>query len=281
MKIKNLFFFWKDVLKILLIYISVFSLSCGENAFKELTTKTTDEALLFDAAVLINQGEYTSAIAKINAMTTNGRTSKEAYRLLASAYAGRCGFLFFTFLTNLSAATGTLFAIFMKTFTTTTVIPSDCYQSQLALEGGYGGTASNRPTDINFLLALIGISKIGTTLRADADADKDGVVDAAYSSCDNTKISDADIKQVITGLGLLIANITAVSATLASGVSTAITNLQTACAAIPGDPLAGCSITDPNSASLNAGAVGAMRDLLKEQTYGIESCVDPTFTTCC
>lgn len=268
----------------ILTFCLVTSSSCGENAFKELSNKTTDDALLYAAKILVNQGEYTEAISKISSMTDNGRVSKDAQKVLASAYAGRCGFTFITFIDGLSTATGTLFGIFMTIYQNIAVQPSDCYSAQLALETGYGASSTSRPTDINFLMALMGMSKIGTYLRSKADTDQDGAVDGTFDSCedaDPTMLTDAEMKQIISGFGLIIDNFAAVSSALTGGSAADLEDLQTACAAIPGDPLSGCTLTDPNDPAIDAAAIMAMRRILKEQTYGIENCADVTFISCC
>ncbi len=264
--------------KIYLILVVFFSTSCGQNLFKDGSNQTSDDALYFSALILIDQQDYLAAITKLQ-LTSAGYQAKSSYiQTLAGAQAGYCGQNFLSLITSVTGGAGTAFQIFESVFTTRTIHPSFCYSSQLSIEGGFGNTTAARTTDLNFFMAILGISKMGTYIRSNADTDQDGVVDAGFDSCSAASISDADVIQIGTGLALLINNISAVSSSLSgSGAVAAVSNLATLCAGFPGNP---CAVTDPNSPSWDANAIKAIRSLLKSNTYGIENCNPPEIGCC-
>ena len=267
--------------KYLYIFLGFYLTACGANIFSASASKTSDESLYEDALKLIDDADFDGAIAKILLMTTANQNTEEVQRSLAGAYAGKCGLIFLDMMEGLSSGTGTPFNIFMSGFTSITVTPASCYTSQTTLETKFGATAAARDnSDVNMFMAVLGMAKIGTYLREKADADQDGVVDAAFNACNAGSISDAEVKQVGTGLGMVIDNFTAVAAAVSggSGALDAIANLQAACALMPSNP---CTITDPNSASWDATRIKAIRSIIKSTSYGIQSCADAGIVTCC
>jgi hypothetical protein len=261
-----------------------FSLSCGgTNLFNNTGNPDTEEALLEAGLKYINKGDYDSAITALDKITSAFRGTERVTKAVAAAYAGKCGLTFFDFVNGLSSATAsTPMLLFMNAFQNITVSPSYCDNAQAAIEARYGTNSALRSTDINFFLAVLGMAKVGAYLRDIADTDQDGAVDATFTSaCTNNaaNITDGEIKEVGSGLGLLLSNITAISAALAGNAAIAALNgLNTACGA-------SCQITDPNSASWTGGAAGSImliRRILDEQDFGImTNCNDATLVTCC
>ena len=79
--------------------------------------------------------------------------------------------------------------------------------------------------DVNMLMALIAMAKVGGILRVLSDSDGanslgDGTTDASFDACDTNDLPDDDVIEVATGFGLLIENI---SSLLGSGSSTEAT----------------------------------------------------------
>jgi hypothetical protein len=122
-------------------------------------------------------------------------------------------------------------------------------------------------------MAVLGMAKMGTYLRDAADTKQDGSADATYNSCNSASITTDYLRQVISGMGLVLDNLVAVSAVL-SGNSSALTDLET----IKATCGAACSITDPNSASFDETVT---RVLLRSSDKGIETGSGCTFPVCC
>lgn len=194
-------------------------LSCGgSNYFEETSKKDSDEALYEEALKLIDRSKYTEAISKIEETSVGFRTQRKVVRSLAGAYAGRCGLNFLTFVEGIGGG-GTPFSLFKNGFTSSTVVPTDCQHAQDIIEDAFGETAalriarlgSSEGNSVNMFMAVLGMSKIGSTLRSRADADQDGAVDAGFDSCDPTKLNDDATKQVGTGFALMIDNFTVIA----------------------------------------------------------------------
>lgn len=258
----------------------VITSSCGGNLYNEISSKSSPDALFIDAKNALNDLDYTTAISKIsqlqssnleyyNTCSTVDGVRKCPRETLAGAYAGRCGFSFLSFIASIASSSGAVFSFLMNSFTNITVIPSDCYNAQLVIESI--GTSTTLTSDQKIFMALLGMAKIGIYLRKYADANQDGVTDAGFDACSTTSISDADVKQVITGMGLFLTYSAALST---SGSATSdLSSISAVCGAA-------CNITDPNSASLDATVVNTFRDIIASQQYGVGNC-NPLLPTCC
>lgn len=255
--------------------LSLTLLSCGgSNYFKDASVKDSNEALFEDGQKLVDEQRYTEAIAKFLSTSSSFQTSYEFRRALAGAYAGRCGLNLLQFSSQIQGS-GAPFSTFMSGFTSATVAPADCYLAQQVLENAYGATAalrtaalgSSQGNSVNFFMAILGMSKIGSRLRDKADPTQSGSVAGGFDACSSGSISDAEVKEIGTGFALILDNFATISATL--GGSSAIGSVNTACAGITPNP---CIITDPTSASWDAAAVMVFRSLIKSNTIGIQSC---------
>ncbi len=257
--------------------------SCGGNFFQLTAKKDTSEAIYQDARSALNNLDYDTAISKITELQTKDSTfylrceKVDGIKVcpredLAGAYASKCGLNFVNFVSSLTSSSGSPFLFFMQKFKSIAVSPSNCYEAQKVIES-FSASSTGRTSEQNLFMAILGMAKMGTYLREVADVDQDGSTDATFDSCNSAKISDNSLRHVISGMGLVIDNLTAVTAVL-SGNSSALTDLdtiKTACnAASPG----ACSITDPNSASYNSTVV---RNLLKSSDKGIEPSSGCTF----
>ena len=270
--------------KIVPVMVSLSFVSCGGNFLKNVSVKVTAETLLEDAKLALDDSDYTTAITKLETMRVDYNASyltcktEDGVRqcpreILAGAYAGRCGMNFFTFISSLSSlGSGALFGSLMNAFTSIDVIPDDCWQAQSVIQSI---PAADLTSDEKFFLAILGLAKIGTYLRSKADTDKNGTVDAAYSSCTNASsngITDAELKQVITGLGLFI--------TYSSSVSSSVSlSSLTVISAVCGP---GCTKTDPSDSSLDTTTLDTFRDILRTSEYGVDAgCAAASLPTCC
>lgn len=280
--------------RIFLIFCSLWALSGCSNFFAQTANKETDAAYYEDAVKYVNELEYDKAIEAIGKMSTGGQATKESRETLAGAYAGKCGLDFISFFQGIgSAGSAAFFKMFMSAFDQVSVDPASCTQAETIMKS-FGSTASERTSDQNLFLAVLSMAKIGTYLRALADTDStdnlgDGNMDTDFKVCDSTApvtipagsiapfyISDDNMKEVITGMALILQNITAVAAVLSGTSMDALSTFETTCAALPDSP---CSATD--TASVSANAVTAFRGLLATTSMGIGACGDSSGITCC
>lgn len=254
-------------------------LGCGGNLFQLTAKKDTSDAIYQDARSALNNLDYDTAISKILELQTKDSTyylrceKVDGVKVcpredLAGAYASKCGLNFVNFVSSLTSSSGSPFLFFMQKFKSIAVAPSNCYEAQKVIES-FGASASARTSEQNLFMAILGMAKMGTYLREVADVDQDGSTDATFDSCDSGKISEDYLRQVVSGMGLVIDNLAAVSAVL-SGNSSALTDLDT----IKNTCGSACSITDPNSSSFNATVT---RNLLKSSDKGIEPSSGCTF----
>lgn len=245
--------------------------SCGGNLFQMTAKKDTSEAIYQDSRNALNNLDYDTAITKILELQTKdaafyARCEKvDGFKIcpredLAGAYASKCGLNFVTFVSALSDSSGSPFLYFMKKFQSVTVSPSNCYEAQKVIET-FGTTSATRTTEQNLFMAVLGMAKIGTYLRDVADTNQDGTTDATFDACADVSISDDYLRQVMSGMGLVIDNLTALTAVL-SGNSSALTDLE----AIRATCGATCAITDPNGAAFDETVT---RILLKTTDQGV------------
>lgn len=269
-----------SLLNLFFMVAAGFSLSsCGGNFFQLTAKKDTSEAIYQDARSALNNLDYDTAISKITELQTKDSTfylrceKVDGIKIcpredLAGAYASKCGLNFVNFVSSLTSSSGSPFLFFMQKFKTIAVSPSNCYEAQKVIES-FSASSTGRTSEQNLFMAILGMAKMGTYLREVADIDQDGSTDATFDSCDSAKISDNSLRQVISGMGLVIDNLAAVSAVL-SGSSSALTDLDT----IKTTCGSACIITDPNSSSYNSTVV---RNLLKSSDKGIEPSSGCTF----
>ncbi len=250
--------------------------SCGDkNVFTDAAKKDTDLALREDAEKYINSGDYVAGIAKIDAMSESYGARSDMLTLKASAYAGLCGFNFLDFISALENNTSdALFLMSMRQFQTKAVVPVACAVAQATMERI--GTVATRDANQNLFMALLGFAKMGTILRDKADADMDGAVDDVDNACKDTVLTGDDVRTVVTGLGLVLENIAALSAVLSGGSAvTDLESLQTKC----NEASVSCTITDPTQ--IDDTAVAGFRTLIDTSAFGIGDCTDDPFITCC
>jgi hypothetical protein len=248
-------------------------LSCGGNIFQAMSSKSSHDALIEEVRNLTNEQRFSEAKELIEAYPTLVTTRDDKF-LFATAYAGSCGLTFAGVFTSLASASGSPMEFSKNAFTSIDVIPDDCYEAQLWIESI--GAAGVRSTNENIAMFLIGLAKVGTYLRNRADIDKDGTVDGTFDSCSNVSLPRADVKQVITGFGLMIENIAAIGSNISGGLSGDITSVGAACTLLG----LTCTVTDPTG--ISDGDADSFRDAIKSDKttdLGIESC--SINSTCC
>ncbi len=270
---------------ILLMALSLLSTSCS-NVLTAMANKETDDAYFETAQKSMDSQDWDTALTALELMSETYKARTDVIEMWAGVLAGKCGFDFITYFNSLGSASltgSTIFKYFMNAFTGKSVSASYCALAQLKMEE-IGSIPSARTSGQNLFMAILGMVKIGVYLRSLADVDGtnglgDDTTDASFDSCSTASISDANLNQVISGLGLISANVAYLTAVLSSTtVTSSLTTLTTVCGT-------SCGITDPNS--VGAADRTTLRDLLKTGSanptapMGIESCNDVGVITCC
>lgn len=271
----------EDQMRILLLVVLVLAgnLSCSVNILENFADKNTNEALYVDAVELMNSGDYTGALAKLDLMTGSYATSRKVLGLRAKAYAGRCGLEFLPLVEALSnMGTTRLFPLLMSEFRsgTTTARIDDCIEAENTVE--QIGDVNARDSDENLLMVVISFAKIGNILSYYADTDQDGTVTNNYDVCTiggartaGGDMPDADARQLGSGITLAIENISAVSTSINLG-NASLADIQAACTSLAtlNPAYDFCSVTDPTG--FTAAQLRGIRSLVKEdQSVGLDT----------
>lgn len=261
-----------------LLVFSVLTFSCAQNIFAPFANKVTDEALLYQAELDINSRDYDTAVDRIQQMTPSGQAQREAQILLATAYSGQCGFEFFRFFSNLSSAdfsAASLFLISMQAFKQVNIVPPSCGLAEALLsELNTSGTPLSN--DQQLFSVILSFAKMGVFLRNRADVDStsfngDGIVDVGWDACDDTKMSDNDVAEVLLGLARFITSASLLGSALGSAdFDSSVGSLSALCS----DPaLTGSgNFCDVTTVAAALPFVPIVRILLQWRTTGIGSC---------
>lgn len=255
-------------------------LSCtGANLYKDLASnKESDAALYEDAQKLIDDGDYTGAIAKLQATTTAFQAEARTKESLAGAYAARCGMEFLPFVTNLTGgSTDGLFKLAMNGYVgVDTANYADCKTAEGLIEGI--GAIGARTQSQNLFLMILELAKMGNRIRAVADvapsSTGDGTVDATYNC--KTSVPIADVQEIMASFYKFITQFTAVGSTL-SGLGSFQDFVDDYGAALPALDYSGGSGAGADELDTPI-IVG--RALLNAQSFGVGSCNNADPTTC-
>lgn len=246
-------------------------MSCtGSNLFKDMSNKNTDQALFDDAQKKLDNGDYTGAINDIDATSISFQEQVNVQESLAGAYAARCGMIFLTFVTNLTSGGGsTFYKTALNGFVgLDTSNINDCLSARNIIQGL--GNFSQRTNSENIFLAVLAIAIMGNRLRNDADKTPapygDGVVDASFN-CGPTQFPIADAATVIEAFSLLLENLTALTASIGTGSTAALSTVASACgASCTNITFAGSSPAETD------GAIIVSRALVYMQSIGLGTC---------
>lgn len=245
------------------------------NLFVELSSKTTDDALLYQARLYLDSRDYDLAVTAIESMTTTGKAVRETRTVLASAYAGLCGLELIDLAKSIAdgVTAGTkLYPILLTAFATSTRTSVDnCKLAEDQLLA-ISTTASERTDDENVFLAFVEFAKLGAILGATGvDADDDATIDGAFDPCTNdaTNIEDLDVQHIGTALTIALASLGASGSSVASDVTT---TFSTVCSSL--DTALGttgfCDQTSPSD--FDANEVKGLRALIKSNEIGFNTC---------
>lgn len=264
----------KKILFSLLIASTLLVQACTKNVLDSIADKNSDRALFEDARKAVDSADYATAISKITEMSEGGRDDIDVKRLLASAYAGNCGFEFIPFFQDIQDADLTnanFFAVSMAAFVGKAVNPTDCALSLNTFADAYPVLA-DRPSDISLMMTLLGLAKMGTFIRYKADIDGsdttgDGTVDASFNAC--TDFTNDDVAEITSGLGTFLINFVSSAASF-GGSATDISAFQTAC-----DTLTSGACSKTEASDVSNSDITAMRTILRSNALGIGGCNEP------
>lgn len=236
------------------------------NAYQEFADKYSDEALFFQAQTELDIPDYDRALATVSKATPRGLSTRRGRLVKASALAGRCGLNLLDLATRISnMGTSTLYNTLMPAFrsvTSSSTAPADCLAAEQNIVAIPASSA--KPDDYVFL-TFNSFAKIGTLLAKVADTNDDGLVDGSFDPC--TSITDADVREIGTGLTLAILGVT--NANLNISPSAAFTTLCSRLAAQSGS----ASIcTKTTASSFTAGELLALRSMMKGSEIGFNTC---------
>lgn len=276
---------------ILVSLVYTTNLGCGANAWMDLSTKDSDDALYADALIAMDKQDWDTAITKFGKVTGTLASNRQFINDRAAAYAGKCGLDFITYFTNLASFnfTGsTIFKELLKSVRTTTVHASYCATAE-SLIMSIGQTASLRSSDENLFMLILSMFKIGAYLKTYLDPAGAGQV-TGINVCSNAAaaLPSAAMKEIATGWSHFMNNFSAFSG-FPAAVQTAVGLFQTQLCSVfvvagtSGDP---CKIYD--SSNTNNGmtttefeeAVNTVRDMLKTgptstlMTIGVQEAAD-------
>lgn len=256
-----------------ILYLTIFSLflnSCGPNALSGLGSQTSDEFYMEEATKANNSQNFDYAIEVLTTkLSASSQASVAAKELLASAYAGKCGFNFVGYVNSLSSASSTaVFQTMMTPFVQVVTDPAYCLLSLQTIDtlGAPGVRTANQ----NTFSAITGLVLMGASLRAYADKDGtdnngDGAMDANNMVCNAGLVTDDQMNDIIVGYGYFVTNLAYVSASmLGSSSFDSLNDTVDACNSIPG---ADCTVTDKDNVSAQTRSI--IRNLLNTTNYGI------------
>lgn len=262
----------KTKISFLLVLILTFTASGCGNTYSSLSNKTSDDAIYEEVLKSVDSQDWNEALAQINSLSAAKKSDPDVIQTWAGIFAGQCGLDFISYFDSISNASligSSIFKYLMNAFTQKAVNPGACLLAQQKMEE-ISTDPLLRTGGENLFMAILGMVKIGTYLRANADIDStgnlgDGTADAGYNSCNSASISDADVTQIITGIGLVTTNLTSLTSVISSSsISTALTNVSSAC---------GATCQKTAAADVSASDILLVRDILRTGP----STVDPNY----
>lgn len=260
-------------MKISVLYLLVLSLfvnSCGPNALSGLSSQTSDDYYLEEATKANNAQNYDYALdILVNKLSASAQARVTTKELLASAYAGKCGFNFIEYITAFADNTAdAVFDVMMQPFVQVEAAPEYCLLALQTMDSI--GTPAQRTANQNTFSAIAGLVLMGISLRAYTDKDGtdnngDGSMDSNNMICNNALVTDDQMNDIIVGYGYFVTNAAYVSAEMLGDTSMdGLNDTIAVCESIPG---AECTVTDKDAVTSQTRDV--IRRLLNTTNYGI------------
>lgn len=214
-------------LNIFLVILCLLTSSCDKpNVLTEYSKTNDDEALFLEAQKRMDNFEWDKAISILTTdLSADFRQKPKAQERLMHAYGGKCGISFFDMIQALKNVNSTkMFDIALKIFDQKVVNVAAC-DAAINVLHNLGATAAERTGSQNTFAAILGLTRMGTTIKAKMDRESSGLgngqVDAGWNSCEisdaTLRLSNADMNRVASGVGLMFENLVALGESLTSG----------------------------------------------------------------
>lgn len=229
--------------KLRMAFIILFSLtittSCGvPNVLTDYSKTDSDAALYLDAKTKIDSSDWDGAITILTTnLSAEYQSRSDVKETLMYAYGGKCGISFLSMLSKLKNVSSTkMFEFALQLFSGTTVDLTACDNAYTALASL--GTSAQRTNNQNLFAAILGLTRMAAAIHAKMDTDAagvgDGIVDVGWDSCEISsavnRLSDSDVNSVVSGVGLVFENLTALGSALTSGTAgSAFESAKTLC----------------------------------------------------
>lgn len=203
--------------------------SCGQpNVLTEYSNTDSDEALYLDAKNKMDDFDWDGAIdIMTNQLSAGYQARNDVKTSLMHAYGGKCGISFFDLIHSLSNVSSTkMFEFVLQLYANKVVDVTACDHAITVLKS-IGATAAERTNQQNAFAAILGLTRMATTIHAKFDTESsglgNGIVDAGADSCvignGVGQLSDADMNRIIAGLGLVFENLSALGDQLTGGTA--------------------------------------------------------------
>jgi hypothetical protein len=263
------------LLIIVIVLVSIVNASCY-NALSGTSSKTTDAAIYEDGIKALNNLEYDQAIVYFESLGAEYLSRTEVRINYAGALAGKCGFNFINYFTQLGTPiTGSTFLGLMNQWTSVSTNANAanssnrqyCVQAENVVKA-ITPTVTIRDASQSLFLFLLGLAKIGIYLKETADPTGTGsgqwsVALPTDGACSETNLPKAAVKEIVAGLGMAFLNLTNIAAVL-SGANIDTAALTAACTTITPSP---CGIE--NSSDVTDAMVIATRTVLNFSATGV------------
>lgn len=265
------------------LLIFLFSVSCG-NPYTRFSDQNSSAAIYEDALKSFNNSDWVTAIQKFEQLSADYLAQRDVRYNYAKALAGRCGYDFIGFAASIADAnlgSATFMQYILSPWGNRIILPSYCTLAEAQMRLLWLSHAPN--VSEQFFMTFLSLAKMGAYLRSKADISEnsglgDGVTDVGFDSCDDTDslttLTDAEVAEVITGLGNFLINFSSVGSAISSSLTSTTDDLSTACGVLSPNP---CTQTDASAVS--ASMITSMRNLLSLSGFGLTTaCLVPP---CC
>jgi hypothetical protein len=277
----------------------IFVVTSCKNPLTQLSNSSTDEAYYEEAIKAAHAGQWVTSIENFQRLSAGFLNQRHVRFDYAKALAGRCGYDFAGFINAINntnfGGTSSLFKGIMAIWGNRIISPQFCTDSeqQVKIIWSQLNSINDRTTEEKFFMAFLSLAKMGIYLRSKADVDAngglgDGVVDNGFSAClvaspatQLLRLSDSEIKELVTGLSLFMLNLTAIGAALSNASS--ITNVLSQ---VCGPPINATFCNKVNADEVLAAEVATFRKVLATKDIGLglpsDTCeVSTILTLCC
>lgn len=247
-----------------ILLLLTFGLTSCSNVLSSLGSTTSDDYLMEEATKANNSQNYDYALQILTQrLSTSGKAKVKAKELLASAYAGKCGFNFAEFTEALSNSVGgTAFKIAMDPFVGVTLDPSYCLKALQTMDSI--GASADRTVNQNTFTAITGMVMMGASLRAYSDVAPTSVGDGTVDVNLCTGVTNDQMDDVIIGYGYFSQNFAAISSQLVGGAFGSLQDVVNLCSGLPG---ISCSVT--KKADITALTRDTFRDIINTVEFGV------------